>query len=252
MSVKLHALLNAPVIELDSIDSTNNYAMQLIDADTAQPGLTIVTQQQTAGKGQRGRKWVDATGESVLMSLVLSPEQEIEQQFSYNVLLTLAISDYLQSIYEHWDIRIKWPNDIIINDKKAGGVLIENVIRGNNWAYCVVGLGVNVLQKHMPEDLPYATSLFLESSKQFNVHNVMTEIRSKIFKYLTSETNRITLLEQYNASLFRKDQFQRFKISDTEFTATVIGAMANGMLQLQHDNGDIINYNHGAVEWFWG
>src|SRR5690606_29724577 len=122
----------------------------LIDADTAQAGLTIVTDVQTNGKGQRGRKWLDAPGESLLMSLVVVPEYEIEHQFSFNMAISLAIADYLQHIYENWDIRIKWPNDIIINDKKAGGILIENVIRGNKWAYSVVGIGINILQYTMP------------------------------------------------------------------------------------------------------
>lgn len=252
MSVKLQALLNAPVIELDSIDSTNNYAMQLIDADTAQAGLTIVTQQQTSGKGQRGRKWSDTPGESLLMSMVLSPGQQIERQFSYNVLLTLAISDYLQSIYENWDIRIKWPNDIIINDKKAGGVLIENVIRGNSWAYCVVGLGVNVLQKQMPKELPYATSLLMECGKTFHTHEIMKAIRAKVFEYLSSGKDNAAMLTLYNNSLYRKGQAQRFNKANSEFAAVVVGVTDEGLLQLQHDTGDIINYSHGSVEWVWG
>lgn len=226
--------------------------MRLIDADTAQPGLTIVSEAQTAGKGQRGRKWVDKPGESLLMSLVLSPGQEIEQQFTYNILLSLAISDYLQETYENWDIRIKWPNDIIINDKKAGGVLIENVIRGNTWAYCVVGIGVNVMQKQMLAELPYATSLFIESGKEFNPDALMNGIRTRIFMYLTQPYKAAKLLAQYNEVLYRNQQAQRFKISGNEVTAKVIGATADGMLQLQHSDGEIISYSHGSLEWFWG
>jgi len=116
--------------------------MRLIDADTAQPGLTIVSDMQTAGKGQRGRIWVDTPNESLLMSIVVQLPYDVEHQFAFNVTVSLAIADYLQDLKENWDVRIKWPNDIIINDKKAGGMLIENVIRGSQWAYAVVGLGV--------------------------------------------------------------------------------------------------------------
>ncbi len=226
--------------------------MRLIDADTAQPGLTIVTDVQSTGKGQRGRKWVDAPGESLLMSLVTVPELEIEQQFSFNILISLAIADYLQEIYENWDIRIKWPNDIIINDKKAGGILIENVIRGNKWAYSVVGIGINVLQYNMPPELPYATSLRIESDKQLVILDLATNLRERIFTYLYKPHNSDQILKLYNEVLFRKDLPQQFKLGNDEFTAIVTGVTIDGMLQLQLKNGDIVNYNHGAVEWLWG
>lgn len=251
MSVKLQALVNAPVIELDTIDSTNNYAMQLIDADTAQAGLTIVSDEQTMGKGQRGRIWVDTRHQSLLSSIVFSPNRPVDQQFSFNILLSLAISDYLQEIHEHWDVRIKWPNDIIINDKKAGGILIENVIRGNTWAYSVVGVGINVLQEKMPSELPHATSLKIASNKTFVIFDLLTGIRERMFQYFIEDVNPNTMLLLYNQTLYRKGQLQRFSIGDTHFTATVIGATINGMLQLKHTNGDIVNYNHGAVTWIY-
>ena len=84
MPVNLQAILEAPIIEIDTIDSTNNYAMRLIDADTAQPGLTIVTDVQTSGKGQRGKVWLDTFGESLLMSMVIRPEYCLDNQFSPN------------------------------------------------------------------------------------------------------------------------------------------------------------------------
>lgn len=249
LSVKLQALLNAPVIELDTIDSTNNYAMRLIDADTAQPGLTIVADTQTGGKGQRGKTWVDAFGQSLLMSVVIRPEYEIEQQFAFNMLVSLAIADYLQEIYENWNIRIKWPNDIIVNDKKAGGVLIENVIRGNQWAYSVVGLGLNVLQQDFNNELPFATSLRKQSGNNFIVFDLASGIREKIFTYLVNKPDNARLLRAYNDSLFRKDSLQRFKIGNDEFTATINGATTNGLLQLNLADGNTVNYSHGAIEW---
>lgn len=249
LSVKLQALLNAPVIELDTIDSTNNYAMHLIDADTAQPGLTIVADVQTQGKGQRGKKWVDAFGESLLMSLVVKPEYEIEQQFAFNMAVSLAIADYLQEIYENWDIRIKWPNDIIVNDKKAGGVLIENVIRGNQWAYSVVGIGINVLQQQMPADLPFATSLRIQSDRSLVIFDLVSGIRERIFSYLVNKPDPVWLLKLYNDSLFRKDAAQRFKIGNDEFIATIGGATHAGLLQLNLADGNTVNYSHGAIEW---
>lgn len=249
LSVKLQALLNAPVIELDTIDSTNNYAMRLVDADTAQAGLTIVAKVQTGGKGQRGKKWQDSLGESLLMSIVLQPGYEIEQQFAFNMAVSLAIADYLQEIYENWNIRIKWPNDILVNDKKAGGILIENVIRGNQWAYSIVGLGLNVLQKQMPADIPFSTSLSIQSGTRFVIFDLVSGIRERIFSYLVDKPDTDRLLKLYNDTLFRKDAMQRFKIGNDEFMARINGATDGGMLQLNLADGNTVNYSHGAIEW---
>lgn len=226
--------------------------MHLIDADTAQPGLTIVADMQTAGKGQRGRTWVDTFGQSLLMSIVLNPERTIEQQFAFNVNVSLAIADYLQELYENWDIRIKWPNDIIINDKKAGGILIENVIRGNQWTYAVLGIGINVLQDTMPAELPYATSLKMECNKPFVIFDLVTGLREKIFTYLTLLPDSGRMIRMYNEILYRKDMEQKFRIGNDEFTATVSGVTPTGLLQLSLENGSTVNYNYGALEWMWG
>src|SRR6478672_5010264 len=107
-------LVDAPIIELDNIDSTNNYAMRLIDADKAQPGLTIVARRQESGKGQRGKIWVDSHGESVLMSIIVKPGMEIKDQFLFSISIALAVAHSLKYLNNDWDLKIKWPNDIII------------------------------------------------------------------------------------------------------------------------------------------
>lgn len=226
--------------------------MQLIDANTAQAGMTIVADEQTRGKGQRGKKWVDTMHQSLLASIILPPERQIAHQFAFNILLSLAIADYLQDIYESWDIRIKWPNDIIINDKKAGGILIENVIRGNDWVYSVIGIGINVLQRSMPADLPYATSLYMESKKELVIFDVLSGLRERIFEYMTTDSDIDRMLQLYNQTMYRKDAPQRFRMSGKEFTATIVGATLNGMLQLRDEHGNITNYSHGAIEWVYG
>lgn len=225
--------------------------MTLIDADTAQPGLTIVTDLQTKGKGQRGRTWLDVPGQSLLMSLVIAPTYELEQQFAFNAAIALAVADVLQEIYENWDVRIKWPNDIIINDKKAAGILIENVIRGNRWTYSVVGMGMNMLQDEFPPELPYATSLYIESGKRFSRNELMEKVRYRILQYVTEHPHPATILRQYNDFLFRRGMIQRFSIGSNEFSAYVSEVTRDGMLALDLADGEQVHYTHGAVNWCW-
>ncbi len=250
MSLNAHVLIDAPVIELDTIDSTNNYAMQLIDADTAQPGLTITAREQTQGKGQRGRVWEAASGDNVLMSIVLAPHQTADQQFAFLTAVAVAVADSLLDVYEHWDIRIKWPNDIIVNDKKAAGILIENVLKGGAWAYSVVGLGLNVLQSEFPSSLPHAISLRMASGKEFGVRDLALQIRERILMYTCQEDMNV-LFDRYNQYLYRRSYRQRFVTGETVWNGTVVMVTKDGLLEVQHEDGSLRRYSHGTVTWQW-
>src|SRR6187551_3254393 len=126
--------LDAPVERFDQLGSTNNYAIQLIDADKAGHGLTILAGSQTEGKGQRGKEWIDEPGESLLMSLIVAPVFEISDQPLFLATSVVSVVNVLKKHLPDLEVRIKWPNDIVIADKKAGGMLIENVLRGQQWA----------------------------------------------------------------------------------------------------------------------
>src|SRR5690242_12101775 len=119
-----------PLIALPEVDSTNNYAMARIAEGPVKEGTTWFAWKQTAGKGQRGRPWQSQPGENVLLSTVLRPFRLLpSQQFMLSAAVALGVSD-LVSMYAGAAVKIKWSNDVYIGDKKAGGVLIENVIRG--------------------------------------------------------------------------------------------------------------------------
>lgn len=225
--------------------------MRLADADTAQPGLTITAASQTGGKGQRGKTWADEPGQSLLMSVITSPDCGLDSQFLFNACVATAIADALQALDEHWDIRIKWPNDIIVNDKKAGGVLIENVLRGNKWVWAIIGLGLNVLQNHFPAELPYATSLKIASGKNYALNDLLNLIRRKILENTVHIGNPAAIMERYNACLFRKGEKQEFYNDDQVVSVTVIQAMPNGQLEVALEDGTITYYTHGTINWRW-
>ena len=240
---------DAHIIELDLTDSTNNYAMQLIDGNKAHPGLTIVANQQTAGKGQRGRTWVDIPGQSLLMSMIIAPKHTLAEQFLFNAAVATAIVNELQQLHDTWQVQVKWPNDIIINDKKAGGILIENVLRGSNWSYAVIGLGLNILQPSFPADLPHATSLKAASGKDFDRRTILNALREAIFYATGFPKDATTLLKDYNALLFRRGQQQVLLEDDQPVNTTILHAHADGTLAVQLEDGTIRNYVHGQAVW---
>lgn len=239
------------IIEHNTIDSTNNYAMLLIDANKAQHGLTITTREQTAGKGQRGRMWVDAPGESLLMSIIISPGQPIREQFAFNASVAVAVAEVLQKIYNKWKVCIKWPNDIIINDKKAGGILMENVLRGNQWAYSVIGLGLNVKQGKMPDELPNSISLKMASGIDFDIKELMNGIRENIIRVANEPMPGEKSMKVYNGYLFKRGMKQAFIDNKYKWTATIVEAKSDGTLELQYEDGSVTYLHHGQVQWVW-
>lgn len=225
--------------------------MRLIDADTAQAGLTIVAREQTQGRGQRGRLWKDMQGESLLVSIVCTPQCAIERQFVFSAAVAVAVAETLTQLHEGWDVRIKWPNDIIINDKKAGGILIENVLRGNTWCFSIIGLGLNVRQTSFPADLPFATSLKLASAKDFDLKDVFERLRRHIFFRACSALSAQTVMNEFNDYLYRKDCLQTFTDGNKEWKGTVRSAASNGTLQVELADGSTTHYQHGSVLWKW-
>lgn len=225
--------------------------MQLIDADSAQAGLTIIAGSQTQGKGQRGKTWEDIPTQSLLMTIVVTPERTLEEQFAFNATVAVAISKVLLSIYEHWDVRVKWPNDIIINDKKAGGILIENVIRGDNWDYSIIGLGMNVLQDYFPTYLPYATSMKMASGTAFSIPELLVKIRSEILLNIYTAIPALEIIKKYNEVLYRKDMSQGFTDGTDSWNGVIREVQADGRLLVQLADGSFAAYTHGKTTWKW-
>lgn len=248
MAPSLTEWLAAPLLHFDTLDSTNNYAMALVNADTALPGTTIVADRQTAGRGQRGRQWADSVGESLLMSVVVVPQRALTGQFGFSAAIALALAETLQDLLPAAEVRIKWPNDIYVNDRKAGGMLIENVIRGSQWTQAVVGFGLNVAQPQLPEALPFATSLRREGGEGLTVERLIAPLREAILQAVLNEKNDDSILEGYNCRLWRRGAWQPFGEAGETWSGRILAAGEDGTLLIETEDG-ARTLRHGEAEW---
>lgn len=240
------------LIELEYTDSTNNYAMQLINDDKAHAGMTIVARSQGAGRGQRGRVWVDEPGQSLLMSMIVTPKQALGEQFVFSASVAVAIANVLQNFLPSAKVSIKWPNDIITHDKKAGGILIENVLRGSSWTHSVIGLGINVQQATLPEILPYATSLKIAGGRDIDMAVLRERLREHIMAAVMYPAPRTRIMEAYNDLLYRRGALQRFADDNGSWMGEVLHARADGALEVKPENtGATKAFHHGQVKWEW-
>ena len=140
-------------VKLKEIDSTNNYLKNLLsNYEPVAEGTVIMADYQFAGRGQHENKWQSKAGENLTFSIYLKPNfLHPNLQFYLNKSISLGVSDCITQLIQE-DCYIKWPNDIFVNNSKIGGILIENTLRGNLLKDSVIGIGLNINQKHF-EDL---------------------------------------------------------------------------------------------------
>ena len=229
--------MGEPFFELSEVDSSNNYAMQQVQAHLAGHGATWFAHYQTAGKGQRGKQWNAEPGQNIMMSCVFEPKTlSIDNQFVLNAIVALSCFDCFNK-YAVDKTSIKWPNDIYWGDRKAGGILIENVLNQNTWKYSIVGIGLNINQTLFPKDLPNPVSLKQITGQTFDV----VALAKELCNLLDSRWRKISatsfeeLRLEYSNHLYKLNQPTFFKKENTLFNALVKGVSKKGELLLETD-----------------
>ena len=253
--------IGKPFIELQSIDSTNKYAMALIHGDhlpdghgEPQHGMAIFAHEQTSGKGQRGKNWVSETGSNIALSVLLNPYPlSVPDQFKLSVCMAVSAFD-LFSKYAGDETRIKWPNDLYWRDRKAGGILIENVIQSSqstvgSWQWAVGGIGININQTVFDPDLPNPVSLKQITGKNYEPLELAKELCSIIEKKyrLLIAGNFKTFFDEYQIHLYKKYQKVKLKKTNRVFETTIKGVSETGQLITQHSIEE--RFEFGEVEW---
>ncbi len=151
----------------DTVTSTNDRARQLADQEEPE-GTLVIAEEQTAGRGRRGRGWDAGPGVGIWMSLLLRPQLAPQQAAGLTLVAALAVADAIRRECQ-MEAKIKWPNDIVLCGRKVCGILTETSLEPDRIRYAVVGIGINVNTKGFSRELSdCATSLFLESGQEID------------------------------------------------------------------------------------
>ncbi|WP_395052526.1 biotin--[acetyl-CoA-carboxylase] ligase [Flavobacterium sp.] len=222
------------IIKLDAIDSTNDYLKELSRAKIVDNFTIVTTENQTKGKGQMGSVWKSEIGKNLTMSILIKDVLlNVNQIFDLNIAISLSVIEVLQE-YSIPKLTIKWPNDIMSENKKIGGILIENSFKTDNKIESVVGIGLNVNQNHFL-DLPKASSLTLISSLEYDLVELISKIFLQIkFNCKNLIANKIDLLwEKYHQNLFKKGVPMPFEAeNETKFMGIMLGVTKEGKLEI--------------------
>lgn len=228
------------IVSLKRVDSTNDYLKkQMANSKPLPEGTVILAEDQFAGRGQFDNKWLSQPGKNLTFSILLSPAfLPLSQQFSLNIAISLAINDVLCSFIGS-GCEIKWPNDIIFEDRKLGGVLIENIIRGSNWKYAIVGIGLNLNQTSFPGSIKNITSMALIARRDWVLSDVLAQLLAAIdTRYGQLKSGGLVLQrEEYTARLYRLNTLATFEREGLRFEAEITGVTEAGLLQLKTGDG---------------
>ena len=196
------------VESFECIDSTNTKVKQLAEA-FAKEGLLVVAEEQTGGKGRRGRVWKSEPGIGIWMSLLLRPTLPTEQISGLTLLAALAIAGAVEKLCK-LPCQIKWPNDVVVAKKKICGILTEMSTEENYIHYVVVGMGINANTLSFPDEIKEtATSLFLQTGKKVDRAELTAMITQRLCAYyerFEKEGDLTSFIDEYNEKLANKER----------------------------------------------
>ena len=254
------------IIWYNSVDSTNEIARREI---MSLDNLSVLSaMSQTSGHGQRGNSWLSEEGKNLLFSIVLKyaspsigssplpgPVQAYDQ-FVISKIASLSVVDLLAT----YDIqaKIKWPNDIYVEDKKICGILIEHAVQGKWLKSSIIGIGLNINQQNFDVSLPNPTSMILSSPDRetdFDIKALLVEFMEIFVEYIdrfcniTGGYNRLEKL--YLSQLWLKDISAEFMDMTTtpasRFRGTIRGISPFGHLLVEMDNGEMREFSFKEI-----
>ncbi len=236
------------IIKLDAITSTNDYLKKKYKSSTCKDGDIIWTKEQTKGKGQRENRWMSQKGKSLTVSFYKEFYQlKASNSFILNAIVSLSIVNTLKIIGLK-EVRIKWPNDIMAGNNKIGGILIENFIKSEFICSSIIGIGLNINEEKL-EDLPNATSLFLETNEKIKLKKILNILIQELFSLLNLLNDKQNnILNMYSTSLWKLNIINNFKQKNNLFKAKVKGVKLSGNIILEMLDGSIFDFNSNEIK----
>lgn len=230
------------LIEISEINSTNVYSSELLKNQTVKDDTIVYTFIQTDGKGLGNNKWLSKPFQNILMSIITFPYIQVTDYFKLNLIVSLAVIDYLKLLGVK--AKIKWPNDIYVNDKKICGILIENSISGNLISSSIVGIGLNVNQIYFDKSIPNPVSLKLITGIHYNIKEQIKVIGEVVLQKIKENKNvdfKI-LKKEYLKVLYLYDEYADFCDINKKFKAKIIDIENSGHIVIEKFDGEVTKY----------
>ena len=243
-------VLGKQILYFDDLESTNAIAIEMKAQDKIEEGSVIVCGYQENGKGLDANKWESESGKNICLSFCLCPGFiKPEEQFLLNKVVSLGVADLVKELLVRKQVKIKWPNDVYVDDKKIAGILINNSIQGDEMSSSIIGIGLNVNQDKFYSDAPNPVSLKMLSKKEYDLDWILNRLCDYInfrFRGLMRDRNKID--EEYLKNLYRFGVFEKYKIDNKIIKAKITGLDEYGKLCLESKEGEKYSCDLKEVE----
>ncbi len=239
---------------LEIIESTNDYIREHI---SELDNLSVIAAKcQTKGRGQRGNTWTSEPGTNLTFSLLLKFDEstlQANQMFIISQITALSIIELLSQ--EGIEAKIKWPNDIYVNNNKICGILIENKLNGLYVENSIVGIGLNVNQSEfIGKYAVEPTSMIKETGKKEDLELLLSEFLfyfRDLLPTIERNSGRRHIQKRYKSLLYRKDEPGKFilQASNEHFWGIIRDVSDRGMLCLEINEGEIVEFAFNEIKY---
>ncbi len=245
------AIWGRPVRALQSTSSTNDLALKAISGE-AKTGIVWIAREQTKGRGRRGNSWQTRPGECLMVTTLLRYQGAQKHIEGMSLIVGLAVQELvqekLQALGDKTRVRVKWPNDVMVNDKKIAGVLIESKKDAQGNQALAIGMGLNLLTVDFPSSLPHATSLALWGVKKSELG-----FEALLASFLQALEKRVTRLltrgiADFHEELAANDYLLNKQICIAGSKGRGAGVDKRGHLLLRTEKNEILSFAEGHVD----
>ena len=219
-------------IKLDEVVSTNDFLFDLDKMKFIYSNIVVTANFQKLGRGKKIRKWESKKGKNLLLSILFKHKLKFNEQFNFSIIVSLALKDLLTEILDD-EVFIKWPNDIIVNDKKIAGFIIENKSNNSMIHTSILGVGLNVNQTLFQNYCPEATSVINLTKKETDVNVIKDRLLFYLEKYYLLENSLIENLHNYNECLYAKNKYLKFKSKNKIFEGKILRVKKSGEIIIE-------------------
>ena len=234
------------IIKLNAIPSTNDYLKKRYKSGKIFDGDLIWTESQTSGRGQHNKKWISEPYKGLTFSIYKQFDGLLFNPFKLNALVCLAIINALEKISIP-ELSIKWPNDILSENKKIGGILIENFFKKSKINSSIIGVGLNLNQERF-EKLPKATSLKIITGEKWTSKIILDALIPVLEEYLFMfDFQDSSILDQYQKILWRRNKTVLFDMDGKLHKGKLKGVDESGMIILQDQEKMISKFNNSQI-----
>lgn len=232
------------LIYLDECESTNTEILRYLSADSP-TSSAVYTFNQTKGKGQYGNSWECAAEQNLAFTFALRQEAFLLPHELFNFRTAVLLADFIAKM-ANTEVCIKWPNDLIIHDKKVGGILSEK-INGSGVNFLIVGIGVNVLQTNFI-NLPKAGSIVTQTAVKPDLKSLSIDLYECLQNGFEEKVTMDSVIAEVNSKLFRKGRISVFEINGIRQNGIIQKVDEDGYLWVELENDGLQKFFHKQIE----